>query len=170
MAIGKKADAALTSKANNPGQTLPFIDVGMDDRSYPIAEGGAVMAAKRPLSPHLGSYRLPITALLSISHRVSGIFLVVGMLVLVVCLMAGAAGAAPYDKVHRFLNSVAGQAFIWVWLYALFFHFFHGVRHLVWDTGNGFNREHLDIAAYLEIAGSFLCSLMLFLATHFLWS
>lgn len=167
MAIGKETDAALTS---NSGQFLPFRDEGMDDRSYPIAEGGAVMAAKRPLSPHLGSYRLPLTAKLSISHRVSGVFLVVGMLVLVVCLMAGAAGPAHYDKIRLFLNGVLGQTFIWAWLYALFFHLCHGVRHLVWDTGNGFSREHQDIAAYLEIAGSVLFSLMLFLATRFLWS
>ncbi|WP_255211055.1 succinate dehydrogenase, cytochrome b556 subunit [Methylogaea oryzae] len=142
----------------------------MDDRSRPIAERGAVMAAKRPLSPHLGSYRLPLTAILSISHRVSGVFLVAGMLVLVVCLMAGAAGSAPYARIHAFLNGVLGQAFIWAWLYALFFHLCHGVRHLVWDTGNGFSREHQNIAAYLELAISLLFSLMVFLATCFLWS
>lgn len=159
MAIGKKTDAASISKSN--------WDVGMDDRSHPIDECGAAMAAKRPLSPHLGIYRFPITAILSISHRISGAVLVAGMLVLVICFMAGAAGPEAYDQVHAFLNSALGRLFLWGWLYALFFHLCHGVRHLVWDMGKGFNREHQDIAAYMEITASILFTLAVFLLTHF---
>ncbi|TAN51110.1 MAG: succinate dehydrogenase, cytochrome b556 subunit [Methylococcaceae bacterium] len=128
------------------------------------------MAAKRPLSPHLQIYRLPITALLSISHRLSGVILVAGMLALVICLMAGAAGPEPYAQVHAFLNAWPGQLFIWGWIYALFFHWCHGVRHLVWDIGNGFSREYQDIAAYLEITVSLFFTLTAFLANHYLWS
>lgn len=164
MAIGKETDAALTSS-----QASLMNDVGMDDRSHPVLEGGADMAAKRPLSPHLGIYRLPLTAILSISHRFTGILLALGMLVLVICLMAGAAGAGPYGRVQAFLNSWPGQAFIWAWLFSLFFHLCHGVRHLVWDTVNGFSREHQNIAAYMELAVTLLFSLMLLLANSFLF-
>lgn len=156
MATGKKTDAA---------PILPICDVGMDDRSHPIDEGAAAMAAKRPLSPHLGIYHLPITAVLSISHRISGALLVAGMLVLVICLMAGAAGPEAYDQIHAFLGSTLGKVFIWGWLYALFFHLCHGVRHLVWDTGNGFSREHQDIAAYIEITASLVFTLTVFLVS-----
>lgn len=163
MAIGKKTDAVSTFEA-----AFPY-DEGMDDRSHPIAEGPAAMAP-RPLSPHLGIYRMPVTALLSITHRGSGVWLVLGMLVLVICLMAGAAGEPAYDTMQDFLNGWAGQAFLWAWLYALFFHLCHGMRHLVWDTGNGFNREYQDIAAYLEIVASLFFTLVLFLASQYLWS
>lgn len=152
----KKLDTALS-------------DVGMDDRSHPIEEGGAAMAAKRPLSPHLGIYRLPITAVLSITHRMTGVVLVVGMLVLVICLMAGAAGAEAYAKAHEFLNGVFGTVFIWGWIYALFFHLCHGIRHLVWDMGRGFNREHQDIAAYIEMVASSGFTLAVWLLIDFFW-
>lgn len=177
MATGKKTDAALTSNdhgaravSDKDQPALLRGDVGTDDRSYPIADSGAAMAAKRPLSPHLQIYRLPITALLSISHRLSGVILVAGMLALVICLMAGAAGPEPYAQVHAFLNAWPGQLFIWGWIYALFFHWCHGVRHLVWDIGNGFSREYQDIAAYLEITVSLFFTLTAFLANHYLWS
>ena len=41
------------------------------------------MARSRPLSPHLQVYRLPLPALMSISHRATGVLLAAGSLVLV---------------------------------------------------------------------------------------
>jgi succinate dehydrogenase / fumarate reductase cytochrome b subunit len=118
---------------------------------------------KRPISPHLQIYRMPLTAVMSITHRLTGVFLVVGMILLVVCLMAVAEGVDQYSAVQFFLQSAAGRISLWVWIYALFFHLGHGVRHLVWDTGYGFNRATLDRYAYLEIAASIALTTMVFL-------
>jgi succinate dehydrogenase / fumarate reductase cytochrome b subunit len=122
---------------------------------------------RRPLSPHVGIYRLPVTALLSISHRITGVLLAVGLLFLVIGLMAAAAGPTSYMKFQVFFAGFAGQALLWGWLYALFFHLCHGVRHLVWDIGGGFSRERQIILAYLEVAVSLIFTLAVFVYTRF---
>jgi len=130
--------------------------------------GSGEAGPRRPLSPHLQIYRLPVTALLSITHRITGVLLTLGLVLLALGLMAAAAGPVSYVKFQAFLTGYVGQMLLWGWLYALFFHLCHGVRHLVWDTGNGFTREHLNIIAYLEIAMSLVFTLAVFLFTRFL--
>ena len=117
---------------------------------------------ERPLSPHLLIYRLPLTALLSITHRITGIILLAGMILLVVCLMAAAEGAGPYGSVAALLGSPMGRLFIGCWLYALFFHLCHGIRHLIWDTGHGFGRATLTRYAWLEIAMSIVLTSLIY--------
>jgi len=119
---------------------------------------------ERPLSPHLQVYRLPRTALLSITHRATGVFLSLGMILLVFFLLAIAQGSSSFDWVHSFLQSWLGRLFLWAWIYSLLFHLCHGFRHLVWDTGHGFERDRLNRLAAYEI----LASLLLFSAVFFL--
>ena len=111
---------------------------------------------ERPLSPHLQVYRLPLTALVSITHRATGVFLSLGLILLVVYLMAVAQGPAAFDTAQGLLNSLLGRLFLWGWIFALLFHLVHGVRHLLWDTGLGFERERLDRLARYEIVASLL--------------
>lgn len=119
--------------------------------------------SERPLSPHLQIYRLPITALLSIGHRITGLVLSLGIVFWVVFLMALAEGEAEYARAQRVLTSVPGRLLLWIWLYALFFHLCHGVRHLIWDTVHGLERDSLRRHAYLEIGASVVLTLALFL-------
>ncbi len=125
---------------------------------------------KRPLSPHLQIYRLPLTAWLSITHRITGVFLSLGMIVLVIFLLAVAQGVESFSLVHGFLVSIVGRIFLWSWVYALIFHLCHGFRHLVWDTGHGFDREGFTrLAAYEIIASLILLTLIFLLATFKPW-
>ena len=91
----------------------------------------------RPLSPHLQVYRLPFTALTSISHRVSGVLLSGGALVLVYWVIAAAAGPEAYATASAILGSLPVQALIFLWTFVLFYHLCNGIRHLVWDVGYG---------------------------------
>ena len=118
---------------------------------------------ERPLSPHLQVYRLPLTAWVSITHRATGVFLSLGMILLVVFLLAIAQGSESFALVHSCLQSLAGRLFLWGWIYSLLFHLCHGFRHLIWDTGHGFERETLNRFAAYEIAASLLLVSMLIL-------
>ncbi len=93
---------------------------------------------RRPISPHLQIYRLPMTAKLSISHRISGVALAAGTLLLVWFLVAAATSDAAYATVSSFLRSPVGYLMLFGWTAALWYHFCAGVRHLFWDAGNGF--------------------------------
>jgi succinate dehydrogenase / fumarate reductase, cytochrome b subunit len=90
---------------------------------------------ERPLSPHLQVYRWQITMTLSILHRASGVVLAIGAFAVAWWLVAMAAGG----DVHATFARVAGSPLGWLvglaMVSALVYHFFSGLRHLVWDTG-----------------------------------
>lgn len=93
---------------------------------------------RRPLSPHLQVYRPEITSMLSIAHRITGVGLAVGTLLLVWWLVAAASSDAAYAGVSGFIRSPLGYLLLFGWTAALWFHFCNGIRHLFWDAGVGF--------------------------------
>ena len=97
-----------------------------------------IMARARPLSPHLQVYRLPLPALLSISHRLTGVALAAGSLVLVYWLAAVANGPEAFAGAQAMLGSIAGRALLLAITFSLFYHLGNGIRHLFWDAGLGF--------------------------------
>ena len=97
-----------------------------------------IMARTRPLSPHLQVYRLPLPALMSISHRASGVVLAAGSLVLVYWLAAVASGPDTYAHAQALLGSLPGRVVLLAVTFSLFYHLGNGIRHLFWDAGLGF--------------------------------
>ena len=92
----------------------------------------------RPLSPHLQVYRLPLTALMSITHRITGVGLTIGTLLLTWWVAAAAYGARAFEQAQGFLGSWIGLLLLFGFSFALFFHLCNGVRHLFWDFGRYF--------------------------------
>ncbi|MFN5746382.1 MAG: succinate dehydrogenase, cytochrome b556 subunit [Methylococcaceae bacterium] len=117
----------------------------------------------RPLSPHLQVYRLPLTALLSISHRITGVFLCGGLLLLTLLLFLAAIGPEVYESARLWLASLPGRVLLWGFIYALVFHACHGVRHLIWDSGRGFARGAQFRFNLLEVLASILLTGLLFI-------
>ena len=97
----------------------------------------------RPLSPHLQVYRFQWTMALSILHRITGVALAVGTLLLVWWLVAAASGPEAFATVQGFIGSILGRLLLFGWTLALFYHLCNGIRHLFWDAGYGFE---LDVA------------------------
>lgn len=93
----------------------------------------------RPLSPHLQVYSLPLTALLSISHRITGIGLVLGMVILTIWILSAAIGEAEYNYLNSFVNFWFGRLVLLGFSFALFYHLSNGLRHLFWDMGKNFD-------------------------------
>ena len=108
--------------------------------------------SKHPISPHLQIYRLPLTALLSIAHRITGVVIAFGCVLLVWVLATAAESAAAYQALVPHLESWYGQIFLLGFIFSLYLHFCNGVRHLFWDVGYGFELEIVDITAKLAIA------------------
>ena len=111
-------------------------------------------SAKPPLSPHLQIYRLPITGILSITHRATGVFLSIGALVMVWALAAAALGPESYNTVYQHLASWYGQIFLLALTFSLYLHFCNGIRHLFWDVGLGFELETVNKTAKLAIVAT----------------
>jgi succinate dehydrogenase / fumarate reductase, cytochrome b subunit len=92
----------------------------------------------RPLSPHLQIYRLPLLALVSITHRITGVGLVLGLVVLAYWLGSAASGPEAFASAQHLFGSPIGYLLLFGWTVALFFHLCHGIRHILWDTGWGY--------------------------------
>jgi succinate dehydrogenase / fumarate reductase cytochrome b subunit len=112
------------------------------------------MSANRPLSPHLQVYRLPLTGIISISHRIAGVLLSLGLALVVYMLFAIASGEDSYLAMQAFMDFWLCRLLYWGFIYALFFHLCHGIRHLLWDVGKNFERGKLDRLATYELAAS----------------
>ncbi|PKM13180.1 MAG: succinate dehydrogenase, cytochrome b556 subunit [Gammaproteobacteria bacterium HGW-Gammaproteobacteria-3] len=118
----------------------------------------------RPLSPHLQVYKLPLTGVISITHRMTGVMLSVGLIVFVYVVSAIAAGPEAYQALQGIMGHWLFRLVYGGFIYALFFHLCHGVRHLIWDTGRGFDKATLNRYAFYEL----IAALVLTLAALFL--
>lgn len=108
----------------------------------------------RPLSPHLDVYKLPLTGILSISHRITGVALSAGTLLLACWITAAAAGPDAYNAVNSFIGSWIGMILLFLWSFALYFHLCNGIRHLFWDTGRGFELADVEKSAKAVLIAS----------------
>jgi succinate dehydrogenase / fumarate reductase cytochrome b subunit len=110
--------------------------------------------SNRPLSPHLQVYRLPMLALLSILHRLTGVALAVGTLLLVYWLVAAATGPGAFETAQGLIGSFIGRLLLFGWSFALFFHLGNGIRHLVWDAGHGFEIATAQRSGWIVVGAS----------------
>ncbi|MYG51558.1 MAG: succinate dehydrogenase, cytochrome b556 subunit [Rhodospirillaceae bacterium] len=91
----------------------------------------------RPLSPHLQVYKPQWTSVLSIFHRITGVALALGTLLLVWWLAAAASSAAYFAWIQGIVASWPGIVLLIAWAFALYYHLCNGIRHLFWDAGIG---------------------------------
>ncbi len=122
----------------------------------------------RPLSPNIQIYRPQLTSVLSIANRITGIALSVCAVVLVVWLMAAAAGPQPYAAVQGALASWIGRVALFGCTFAFFLHLCGGIRHLVWDTVHGFELRAIYISGWTVVAASVVLTLAAWIVSFFL--
>lgn len=123
-------------------------------------------AQNRPLSPHLQVYRFMWTMALSISHRLSGVFLTLGSLFLVYWLVSVAAGPEAYATARELGSHWLGRLLLLGWTFALFYHLCNGIRHLFWDVGRGLELDAARLSGYVVVFVSVLLTLASWLAAY----
>lgn len=119
-----------------------------------------VNRGNRPLSPHLSIYRMAITMLVSILNRITGAGMVLAAILIVWWLMAAASGAEYFATVDGFLTSWFGILILVGSLWALWFHFLGGLRHLVMDFGIGYDLKTVNMTGWIVLIGSFVLTLI----------
>ena len=119
----------------------------------------------RPLSPFMFPiwYRFQINSILSILHRFTGIALAVGSILLAWWLVAVAAGGELFTTTHAFLASPIGVVLLFGWSAAFFYHLCNGIRHLVWDTGYGFEIRDARRNGYAVLAATVVLTVLAWL-------
>ncbi len=122
---------------------------------------------QRPLSPHLSVYRFMYTMAMSIAHRISGVVLTAGLLVLTWWLMAAATGPAAYAGATRLLGAGLVQVLLAGWLVAFVYHLCNGIRHLTWDVGFGLEKHEARRSAAVTLGAIVVIALMLLYLAFF---
>jgi len=122
------------------------------------AKTGAGLA-ERPTSPHLQVWRWHVTMWGSILHRVSGIALYGGALILAGWVAALASGPGVFMTYKALLGSIPGKLALFVLTLAIFYHLANGLRHLAWDFGKGFEPRTADMTGAAVIAFAIAASL-----------
>jgi len=121
---------------------------------------------ERPLSPHLQIYRWPITMVLSILHRITGIGLGLGTLLLAWWLAAAAAGPDYYTTAQAVLGSWLGRLILFGFTWSLFLHLCNGIRHLFWDMGYGYEVKLANRTGWATLVASLVLTLLAWILAY----
>jgi succinate dehydrogenase / fumarate reductase cytochrome b subunit len=120
----------------------------------------------RPVAPHLQVYRWPITMGTSILHRVTGVGLAVGTLLLCWWLIAASMGPAEYGAFAEIAETILGRLVLFGFSVALVYHALNGIRHLFWDAGWGLDLKSANRSGIIVYVLTLLTTLMIWLAAY----
>ena len=112
---------------------------------------------QRPINVGIGDllqFRWPVIALASISHRIAGVVLFVGLAVLLYALEISLSSEAGFETVKTWMNSAVGKVITWGLLSALAYHFVAGVKHLILDGSDAESLLAATWAARITLAVS----------------
>jgi|TARA_B110000503_G_C6890637_1_gene306595 succinate dehydrogenase / fumarate reductase, cytochrome b subunit len=120
---------------------------------------------KRPLSPHISIYKPQITSITSILHRLTGIYLYLGLVILAWTIFSLVYFPNVLEGIGIFLSNhpiidIIFKITLLMWTYSLFYHQLNGIRHLFWDAGKGFDLTVVDITGKLVLILSVLLTLI----------
>lgn len=120
---------------------------------------------KRPLSPHLTIYKPIVTMIASIVHRMTGVVLYFGTLLLALWLVSIASGEVYFNYANMIIGNFLGQLVLFGFTWALIQHGLGGIKHLFWDMGYGFDKDVSTKIAWLSfIVSSILTCMIWFIA------
>ena len=126
--------------------------------------GTAPKARPRPLSPHLDIYRFTLTMAMSITHRIAGVGLYIGVLLMAWFLLAASVDAPTYAVFSAFINSIIGRLVLFGFTWALFHHLCGGVRHILMETGGyGLDDPQREQFAAAHLAGGIVLTILVWI-------
>jgi len=126
----------------------------------------ATATRERPLSPHLSVYRWPVTMTVSILHRMTGGALYFGTLLVAWWLIAAATSENQFNIASAVFGSWFGRLVLFGYTWVLIHHMLGGIRHLIWDTGEGLEKHTASKLAWANIAGSIVLTVLVWIAGY----
>jgi succinate dehydrogenase / fumarate reductase cytochrome b subunit len=119
-----------------------------------MADANRAAPVSRPLSPHLQVYRIQMTAVSSILTRITGHALVAGVMLGVWWLLAAATSEDYFAVADRVATSWFGDLVFTGSLWAVWYHYLAGLRHLVFDAGRGLDVPTAEKLGWACVVGS----------------
>jgi succinate dehydrogenase / fumarate reductase cytochrome b subunit len=134
-----------------------------------VARSSDGKLVRRPLSPHLQVYRWPLSMALSISHRVTGVGLGIGTLLMTAWLVTAATSETGFERFQYFLGSAVGVFLLFCWSLSLVFHLMTGLRHLLMDTGHGYDDKAYNQTGIAVLVGTVVLTLVIWVVGLMSW-
>ena len=120
------------------------------------------MIDHRPLSPHLTIHKKILTAVFSIFHRITGIGLSIGSVLIATWISLLALGPNYFFIFESIATTLIFKIFLFLWTIGVFYHLFNGIRYLFWTYGLGMELKTVYISGYVVLG-------LTFIATIFVW-
>ncbi len=122
------------------------------------------MQLNRPLSPHLSIHKKVLTSVFSIFHRLTGIVLSLGAILLCVWVLLIALGPKPYSIFESLNSFLVFKVFLFFWTFAIFYHLFNGIRYLFWSYGKMMDLSIVYKSSYIVIILSILSTILVWIS------
>ena len=123
---------------------------------------------QRPISPHLQIYSPLVNMMMSIVHRITGCALYFGTLLLAFYLVSAASGPGAYDYAKWVFGNPIGLLILFGYTWALFHHMLGGIRHMIWDTGRGFDLATVDKLCWGSLIASISLTILVWISAYVL--
>jgi succinate dehydrogenase / fumarate reductase, cytochrome b subunit len=107
-----------------------------------------------------------LSMMMSITHRITGVALFFGSVLFVWWLSAAAHSDSYFNLVQNLFNHWIGQIVLFGFTWALIHHAIGGIRHFIWDIGKGFELKTVELMAKLNLAGSIILTILLWVVAY----
>jgi len=108
-------------------------------------------------------FRWPLNAIMSILHRITGVVMAGGGVLVVWWFLAASVSESYFAVVDGLITSIVGDLVMLGLLAALCHHFCNGIRHLIWDTGRGLGDRDITLSSRVSLGGAIILFVVIIL-------
>jgi len=119
------------------------------------------MREKAPVFLNLFQIRFPITALVSIAHRITGVLLFLCIPIVLFWLDVSLENEVGFQRAQTFFSCACVHFFVVLVMALLLFHWLAGMRHLLLDVDVGISHQRVRVTAWGVFAVAALGFLMM---------
>ena len=118
------------------------------------------MKSQSPLSPHLQVYKWQLSSLLSITHRMTSIINLMGMMFFALWIFM-LFWVRIFIIIFKFFSATVIGKFIFVGItWSFSYHLLNGIRHLFWDMGYGYEIKTANLSGIFVLLSSFILTFL----------
>ena len=107
------------------------------------------MIDNRPLSPHLSIHKKVLTSVFSILHRITGIGLSLGSVLIAIWISLLSLGPNYFFIFQTISDTFLFKMILMLWTIGIFYHLFNGIRYLYWTYGIGMDLKTVYVSGYI---------------------
>ena len=121
------------------------------------------MIDNRPLSPHLSIHKKVLTALFSIFHRITGIGLSLGSILIAIWFLLISLGPNYFIYFEMISKNILFKLTLLIWTLGIFYHLYNGCRKLYWSFGIGMDLTTVYRSGYIVLFLTFASTIVVWI-------